>query len=99
MKPGSFPRKSSNRDSQGVLEIQSPSPPALIIGNHGADSVVYIEKVESPQVIRYSAELGEQRPLHCTAIGMAVFAYLAPALRDELLRNIRPRKFTARTST
>ena len=66
---------------------------------HGADSVVYIEKVESPQVIRYSAELGEQRPLHCTAVGIAVFAYLPPALRDELLRSIRPRKFTGRTST
>ena len=66
---------------------------------HGADSVVYIEKVESPQVIRYSAELGEQRPLHCTAVGMAVFAYLAPTQRDELLRSIRPRKFTGRTST
>ena len=66
---------------------------------HGADSVVYIEKAESSQVIRYSAELGEQRPLYCTAIGMAVFAFLAPTLRDELLHSIRPRKFTGRTST
>ena len=66
---------------------------------HGADSVVYIEKVEGPQVIRYSAELGEQRPLHCTAVGIAVFAYLPAALRDALLVSLRPRKFTGRTST
>lgn len=64
----------------------------------GAENVVYIEKVESPQVIRYSAELGEQRPLHCTAIGLAVFAFLPPASRDELLRTLRLRKFTGRTS-
>lgn len=66
---------------------------------HGADSVVYIEKVESPRVIRYGAELGEQRPLHCTAVGLAIFAFLPPARRDELLRGMRPRKFTGRTST
>lgn len=65
----------------------------------GSDSVVYIEKVESPHVIRYSAELGERRPMHCTAVGMAVLAFLEPSLRDQLLRTMPLRKFTGRTST
>lgn len=38
------------------------------------DSVVYIEKAESPQDIRYSARLGARRPLHSTAAGKAALA-------------------------
>ena len=64
-----------------------------------ADAVVYIEKVESPQVIRYSAELGERRPLHCTAVGMAVFAFLAPPARDALLLKLKLTHFTEHTDT
>lgn len=64
-----------------------------------ADAVVYIEKVESPQVIRYSAELGERRPLHCTAVGMAILAFLAPPARDALLRKLKLTHFTAHTDT
>ena len=63
------------------------------------DAVVYIEKVESPQVIRYSAQIGERRPLHCTAVGMAIFAFLAPPARDALLRRLKLTHFTARTET
>ncbi|MCC7487706.1 MAG: IclR family transcriptional regulator [Burkholderiales bacterium] len=63
------------------------------------DAVVYIDKVESPRRIRYSAELGERRPLHCTAVGMAVFAFLPAPLRTRLLRRVKLAPFTAHTST
>lgn len=64
-----------------------------------SDAVVYIDKVESPQRIRYSAELGERRPLHCTAVGMAVFAFLPAATRTRLLRKVKLSPFTQHTST
>lgn len=64
-----------------------------------SDAVVYIDKVESPHRIRYSAELGERRPLHCTAVGMAVFAFLPVATRTRLLRKVKLATFTQHTST
>ncbi len=65
----------------------------------GDDAVVYIEKVESPERLRYSAELGERRPLHCTAIGMAVLAFLPEPSRKAVLRRLKLPPHTAGTTT
>lgn len=61
--------------------------------------VVYIDKVESPQAIRYTAGLGERRPLYCTAIGKAILAFLPPEQQDEYLRSVSLSRFTERTVT
>jgi DNA-binding IclR family transcriptional regulator len=61
--------------------------------------VVYVDKVESGQRIRYTAELGERRPLHCTAPGLAVLAFLPDAERDKILDALTLERFTDRTVT
>lgn len=42
------------------------------------DEVVYIERVESAQPIRYAAPVGGRRPLHCTSAGKIALA-MSPA--------------------
>jgi DNA-binding IclR family transcriptional regulator len=64
-----------------------------------AASVVYIDKVDSSNAVRYVADLGSTRPMHCTSSGLAVLAFMPPAQRDELLRGVALEKFTARTVT
>jgi DNA-binding IclR family transcriptional regulator len=61
--------------------------------------VVYVDKVESRQSIRYSAELGERRPLYCTAPGLAVFAFMPAAERKRLLGSLKLVAFTDTTIT
>ena len=61
--------------------------------------VVYVDKVESRQSIRYSAELGERRPLYCTAPGLAVFAFMPAAERKRLLTSLKLVAFTDTTVT
>ncbi len=61
--------------------------------------VVYVDKVESRQRIRYTAELGERRPLHCTAPGLAILAFLPDADRDTLLETLGLEPFTELTVT
>lgn len=61
--------------------------------------VVYVDKVEGAQRIRYSAELGERRPLHCTAPGLAVLAFLPDAEREALVETLELGRFTDRTVT
>ncbi len=61
--------------------------------------VVYVDKIESRQRIRYTAELGERRPLHCTAPGLAVLAFLPDAERDTLLDGLTLERFTDLTVT
>jgi IclR family acetate operon transcriptional repressor len=62
-------------------------------------AVVYIDKVESAQVIRYAGGVGDRRPLHATSSGKAILAFLPPARRDDILRALPLTRHTERTVT
>ena len=62
-----------------------------------APAAVYIDKVESQNTIRYTARIGERRPLYCSSIGKLLLAYLPPAQRQEYLRTTRLKAFTPQT--
>lgn len=47
--------------------------------------IVYLDVVESPQAIRFSAQPGEMRPLHGNSAGKAILAAMAPDERRRLL--------------
>ena len=84
-----------------LLDLMEKSGETVFLGvlAHDAPEVVYIDKVESRQRIRYSASLGERRPLYCTAPGLAVFAFMPNAERDRLLESMRLLPLTERTIT
>jgi DNA-binding IclR family transcriptional regulator len=71
------------------LGVLTASPP----------EVVYVDKVESRQRIRYTASLGERRPLYCTAPGLAVFAFLPVTEQGRLLESLDLVPFTDVTIT
>jgi IclR family acetate operon transcriptional repressor len=60
-------------------------------------AAVYIDKVESRNTVRYTARIGERRPLYCSAIGKLLLAYLPPAKRQDYLRTTRLKAFTPQT--
>ena len=62
-----------------------------------APVAVYIDKVESPKTVRYTARIGERRPLYCSAIGKLLLAYLPQAKREEYLKTTRLKAFTPQT--
>ncbi|HEX3175449.1 MAG TPA: IclR family transcriptional regulator [Methylomirabilota bacterium] len=64
-----------------------------------AQAVVYVDKVESDQVIRYAAGVGDRRPLHATSSGKAILAFLTPARREDILRTLPLTRHTDRTIT
>ena len=64
-----------------------------------AAAVVFIDVVESEQLIRYTVHVGQRSPLHATANGKAILAVLPAAERDELLRTLPLKRYTDRTLT
>lgn len=46
---------------------------------------VNIERVASPQPLRYVGWIGRRTPLHCTAAGKLFLAHMTPAARDAIL--------------
>lgn len=52
-------------------------------------AMVYVEKVESRTALRFSASVGDRRPIHCTASGRIMLAYLPPPWPEEFLAKAR----------
>ena len=65
--------------------LRDVSRETVILGKRQADSVIYLQVIESPHSIRYSAKPGEFKPLHSSAIGKALLGSLKePELRAQL---------------
>lgn len=62
-------------------------------------SVIYIDKVEGTHRIRVAAAVGELRPLHSTASGKVLLAYLPAPERDTVIRNLKLVRYTEKTIT
>jgi IclR family acetate operon transcriptional repressor len=59
--------------------------------------IAYVDKVESEQIIRYSSGVGDRRPLHATASGKAILAFLSEARRAKILDSMDLVRYTERT--
>jgi DNA-binding IclR family transcriptional regulator len=62
-------------------------------------SVVFVDKVDSEQVIRYTGGIGERRALHATSSGKVLLAFLSPSRREKILRVLPLKRYTDRTVT
>jgi DNA-binding IclR family transcriptional regulator len=62
-------------------------------------SVVYVDKVESEHVIRYTAGVGDRRPLHATSTGKAILASLPDEQREAILQALVLERHTELTVT
>lgn len=81
------------------LAMQTGESSVLAVLPASGDSVVYVDKVDSSQSVRYVAELGATRPLHCTSSGLAILAFMPRARRDEVVGGLVLSKFTSSTIT
>lgn len=60
---------------------------------------MYVDKVASPGIIQISSYIGLRWPLHTSAVGKALLAFLPEHERQELLDELPLTKLTARTIT
>jgi len=62
-----------------------------------AGSVVYVNRVEPPHSLRTVVRLGEEAPLHCSAVGKVTLAFLPYAERLSLINSLTLTSFTSHT--
>jgi Transcriptional regulator len=63
---------------------------------HGL-SAVYVEKLDSPEQLRIFSRIGSSVPLHCTAVGKVLLAYLPEDERGRTLEQMELRRLTTNT--
>jgi DNA-binding IclR family transcriptional regulator len=61
------------------------------------DNAIFIEKKESPQIMRISTTVSQPIPLYCTAAGKAILAGLEDIEIDDYLKRVQLTPFTEKT--
>ena len=79
-----------------MLSLQKQFNETVNLGALRSRQVVYLEIVESERSLRMQAEVGAQDPLHCTALGKVLLAFMPEARWGAYLGN-RLQRFTANT--
>ena len=69
----------------------------IVFDKRSGTEVVYLNVVESPHSIRYSAQPGDRKPLHSSAAGKALLGALPPAERAALLDTLKLARVTRNT--
>jgi DNA-binding IclR family transcriptional regulator len=69
----------------------------IVFGKRSGTEVVYLNVVESPHSIRYSAQPGDRKPLHSSSAGKAILGALPPAERAALLDTLKLARVTPNT--
>jgi IclR family transcriptional regulator, KDG regulon repressor len=60
-------------------------------------SAVYVEKLDSPEPLRIFSRIGAAVPLHCTAVGKVMLAFMAQEERGRVLPQLELKRLTENT--
>jgi DNA-binding IclR family transcriptional regulator len=80
-----------------MTELRDETNESVILGRREGNSVVYLQVCESRQTVRYSARVGDVKPLSSSAIGKALLSSMSPIERTRLIQSLPRRRITANT--
>lgn len=82
------------RPSMRKLVDETHETAVLAVMSGDKKSAVYVEKIESPTAIRFSATVGDSRPLLWSAVGRVLLAFQPDYWLNNYLRTIKMVKHT-----
>lgn len=71
----------------------------LAVIDRDARSMTYVDAIDSPQAVRYTAPIGSTRPLYCSSAGRCLLAFQDDAWLERYIRTVKLKPITPRTIT
>lgn len=78
-----------------LVDLMERTGETLVLAAPDGTEAVFLDVVESPEVIRYTASVGQRVPMHVTSAGRAILSQYAPAERAALLKRISSQPFAS----
>jgi IclR family KDG regulon transcriptional repressor len=72
---------------------------AVHLGAFDEDAIIYIHKIDADYGLRMQSRIGRRNPLHSTAIGKVLLAWMDPLDARDVLAHVEFRKSTQKTLT
>jgi len=82
-----------------LVELRDITGETVTFSKRQQRKVIYLDVFESPQLIRYSANVGEFRNLYTCSAGKAILGSIGAGERAELLEGARLKRYTATSNT
>ncbi|MGH9445728.1 MAG: IclR family transcriptional regulator [Terriglobia bacterium] len=80
-----------------LRDLQRATGETVNLGILQGPSMVYLEVIESAHEFRMAARIGAQNPVHATALGKALTAFLSPEKAERLLESMQFESLTPNT--
>lgn len=80
-----------------LLRLQKEVGESIVFGKIQDDQIIYLDVIESNQVIRYAAQIGDVRPLHANSISKAILAQYDDEFVLDKLVNLKMTKLSDQT--
>lgn len=61
----------------------------LTVPSEDWQDIVYVDLIESQQMLRFKVAVGSRDPIYCTALGLAMLAFAPAPARDHYVRTVR----------
>lgn len=61
----------------------------LTVPSEDWQAIVYVDLIESQQMLRFKVAVGSRDPIYCTALGLAMLAFAPVPVRDRYVRIVR----------
>ena len=92
---------SSDLVREGMRRLAERSGETVLFAVHdkGAETITYVDVMESRNAVRFAVSVGDRRPLYCTAGGRVLLAAEADADVRRYLKRLKPQRFTDHTET
>jgi DNA-binding IclR family transcriptional regulator len=87
------------REGMRRLAQRSGETVLFAVPDADADTLTYVDVVESRNSVRFAVSIGDRRPLYCTAGGRALLAAQSDAELRRYLDRLKPQQRTAATET
>ena len=98
MTAGVNPRANLQAVARPVLwELWKSTQETVNLAVLDQSTVLYVEVMESPHEFRLSSRVGTRRPLHATALGKVLAAFLPDELRESILSTVSFQPSTQKT--
>lgn len=80
-----------------LVRLQKEVGESIILGKIQDDQIIYLDVIESNQVIRYAAQVGDLRPLHANSISKSILAQHDDDFVLDKLLNLKMTKYSEHT--
>jgi DNA-binding IclR family transcriptional regulator len=93
--------QSSDLVREGMRRLAQRSGETVLfaVRDVGAETMTYVDVIESRNSVRFTVSVGDRRPLYCTAGGRALLATLAEKDLRRYFSRLKPQKLTSHTET